>query len=291
VNVGDFLPLGLLPLLIPLGVAFVRILYGRVLPFDFTWSREGTARKLAQAIAPGVEPELLERGRFRFLPPVAFSVVLPRSKRRAEVELFMSFEKRASGGSFGGTNLHTRITLDMRPVPFFGISRRGLFDRREAPLGPYGLVVHANDREHTNRVLAKHGLLVLAIRRVFAEFRASTLAIGDGRLSVVVARSLPLDQYGPLVYLLEEIAELAAPEPVAVPVGVLGGERQALKSGGKLRCSYCHDAITGDEPDLVACRRCGTVLHEGCWREHGRCPVLGCDGRQPERGRERAGGA
>ena len=71
-------------------------------------------------------------------------------------------------------------------------------------------------------------------------------------------------------------------------VQVLGGERRALRGkGGKARCGYCHDDVTGAEPDLVACDRCSTVLHEGCWTELGRCPVMGCAGRSPERRRVR----
>jgi hypothetical protein len=72
----------------------------------------------------------------------------------------------------------------------------------------------------------------------------------------------------------------------SIPVRVLGGERFALvDAGGATRCPYCHAAISGDEETLVACESCRTVLHEGCWSEHGHCPILGCPGTAPERRR------
>lgn len=69
-------------------------------------------------------------------------------------------------------------------------------------------------------------------------------------------------------------------------VRVLGGERRALvDDSGKTRCPYCRSGITGEESDLVACEKCSTVLHEGCWQENEGCPILGCTGRAPERAR------
>jgi len=69
-------------------------------------------------------------------------------------------------------------------------------------------------------------------------------------------------------------------------VRILGG-REALvaHAHGATRCSYCHEVVTGSEPDLIACGKCSTVLHEGCWGELGRCPVMGCGGAVPERAR------
>lgn len=75
-------------------------------------------------------------------------------------------------------------------------------------------------------------------------------------------------------------------EGVPLRVVSLGGERRAERTTeGGARCAWCHDGITGSEPDLVACDKCGTVLHEGCWAEGGACPTLGCGGKTPERGR------
>lgn len=86
-----------------------------------------------------------------------------------------------------------------------------------------------------------------------------------------------------------EALDLLARHLEGVPIKVirLGVERRASRSQtGKARCAYCHEDVTGSEPDLVACDGCGTVLHEGCWAEGGSCPTLGCGGQTPERARE-----
>src|SRR4051812_36233442 len=43
----------------------------------------------------------------------------------------------------------------------------------------------------------------------------------------------------------------------------------------RLRCAYCHGSVV----HAARCLRCGTVLHDECHRELGRCPALGCNGR------------
>jgi len=88
--------------------------------------------------------------------------------------------------------------------------------------------------------------------------------------------------------LLSTLADIArAFDPIGIRVKVLGDrELRALRgAGGEARCSYCHDNVTGVEPDLVACTACSTVLHDACWKDLGRCPVLGCTGSVPERAR------
>jgi hypothetical protein len=47
-----------------------------------------------------------------------------------------------------------------------------------------------------------------------------------------------------------------------------------------MRCPYCFDRLSGL---AVVCPDCGTILHEECFTEHGRCVVLGCAGRAPLR--------
>lgn len=56
---------------------------------------------------------------------------------------------------------------------------------------------------------------------------------------------------------------------------------------GDARCPYClaalrpvageeADEAAGEEDEVVACARCGTAHHQACFREHGRCTLLGC---------------
>jgi hypothetical protein len=129
-------------------------------------------------------------------------------------------------------------------------------------------------KEHVNALFAFRGALELSFERgsLTALFDAGMLRLGAVR-----------DVYDRL----DRMARLF--DRKSIFVSVLGGERLALvDQGGKTRCPYCHGAIAGDEEALVACESCRTVLHEGCWSEHGRCPILGCSGRKFE-GRRRAG--
>jgi hypothetical protein len=118
----------------------------------------------------------------------------------------------------------------------------------------------------------------------FLTYGVDKLELADGELRAHFPLTKELADYANLLPLLERAARFF--DRVSVRVRVLDGERHALRgAGGEARCSYCHEHVTGDEPDLVACERCRTVLHGACWSEHGRCPVLGCGGAVPERAR------
>jgi hypothetical protein len=137
------------------------------------------------------------------------------------------------------------------------------------------------------RSLEKDAQLATAVADSFEPGDARWITIESGTLRACVPRrSLARTSGARLLETLGAIADSF--ERRGLEVAVLGGERRALGSGGSVRCAYCHGGITGDEPDLVACRRCQTVLHEGCWSELGRCPLLGCAGLEPERGPSRA---
>lgn len=123
-----------------------------------------------------------------------------------------------------------------------------------------------------------------AIEAVFDRFRCSRLQLfGNGVAARVRAQPLLPATKRSLIAQLDKIAD--AFDRRAIRVKVLGGQRRALSEKGAARCALCHDAITGREPDLVACRKCSTVAHDECWSELGHCPVLGCPGKRPERGR------
>jgi hypothetical protein len=87
-----------------------------------------------------------------------------------------------------------------------------------------------------------------------------------------------LRRVGDYPKLLDLLAQTACGlDRVRVRVQALAGTQ------GRPRCAYCHADVSGEEPDLVACATCTTVLHDACWTELGRCPVLGCLGTSPER--------
>jgi hypothetical protein len=123
-----------------------------------------------------------------------------------------------------------------------------------------------------------------AIDALFERFPVTSLELkgGELRAEIPFARFRSGEGARSLLELLGTVAgEL---DRIPLDVHVLGGERRALRSrSGHARCAYCHADVTGAEPDLVACGLCSTVLHAGCWEELGRCPVLGCEGKSPER--------
>jgi hypothetical protein len=112
---------------------------------------------------------------------------------------------------------------------------------------------------------------------------ARDLTFDKGEIVVTArAEAIRPDAYRQILDVLGHIARTLDRKKILVRV--LGGERQALlDETGRTRCPYCFSNLTGDEHDLVACEKCHTVLHDGCWRELGRCPLLGCVSRSPER--------
>ncbi|HZU99577.1 MAG TPA: hypothetical protein VFF73_22900 [Planctomycetota bacterium] len=132
-----------------------------------------------------------------------------------------------------------------------------------------------------------HGLKG-AIETVFAYPGVESLEVSDGWLTATFpASSVEPESYPRFLEVLERAA--VAFDRVPILVHGLGIEVSALAGpGGTARCAYCHDGLSGEDPDLVACDRCHTVLHAGCWEELSHCPVLGCVGREPRRARERA---
>jgi hypothetical protein len=80
---------------------------------------------------------------------------------------------------------------------------------------------------------------------------------------------------------LDELARLL--EGTGLKVVSLGERRASRGESGLPRCAWCHADLDGSEPDLVACERCSTVLHDACWQEQGGCPVMGCASKTAER--------
>jgi hypothetical protein len=144
--------------------------------------------------------------------------------------------------------------------------------------------VVSTDRDQSARRAYAHGFKE-AVDAAFGSFHVDSFEIANGRLTV----EFPTQRLEPGSYkiLLEILATaVAAFDRVPIVVHVLGGERRALAGpGGRTRCAYCHGDVDGSEEDLVACDRCHTVLHSGCWEELGHCPLLGCSGHDPERAR------
>lgn len=115
------------------------------------------------------------------------------------------------------------------------------------------------------------------IENAFVFSAVTKLELGRGGV-VLTAQAGPLflDAYGQLLARLARIARDF--ERSCVTVRLLGVERHE-----HARCGYCHADVSDEDPRLVACDRCSTVVHDECWAELERCPVAGCTGGAPRR--------
>lgn len=121
---------------------------------------------------------------------------------------------------------------------------------------------------------------------IFDGYFARRLELGAGKLRVQIGPAVPLQLYKDLVQHLGKVA--ADFDRTSLKIHVLDGERRVLSdAAGKARCAFCHEGVQGDEPDLVACERCQTVVHGECWTDHGGCPLMGCGSQRAERARGR----
>jgi hypothetical protein len=203
----------------------------------------------------------------------------------------------------GGTRRHrhhwARLAVRADDAPKLAIRRETLGDKlaRKLNLAPADLeigdpefdayfhVEGEGDRARAVGVL-RAGLARLLFDLFAAHGGVREVSLRNGELAVVcrreVVRFLGLVQTGDLqleglTILFDLLDRAARPfDRQKLHVKVLGGDRFAIVADGHTRCAYCHDAIKGDELDLVACERCSTVLHKGCLDENRRCPILGC---------------
>ncbi|MCO5171734.1 MAG: hypothetical protein M9894_35980 [Planctomycetes bacterium] len=127
-----------------------------------------------------------------------------------------------------------------------------------------------------------------SVDEAFRRFGADRLHLRPGELAVEAdLTACPPGRWRELIRHLDRAAALVEVKPLRIR-GLEGERDVACGVDGAARCVYCRDGLSGDEDDLVACERCRTAVHAECWDEHGGCPVLGCDGRAPERPRLRA---
>jgi hypothetical protein len=120
-----------------------------------------------------------------------------------------------------------------------------------------------------------------AIDRAFRELKVEALVLSRGHLVARLRLTSP-HAHENIPRLLDHLASMAASfDRVALSVHFLSPSVRAVAGpGGQPRCAVCHADLSGKEHDLVACERCATVLHEGCWTDCGGCPVLGCGGKE-----------
>jgi hypothetical protein len=237
----------------------------------------------------GVSPESL-KGWFATTENVHLSGRL-EDGRRARVEFF---QKSAGKSSVP----YVRFQVDCDRSLKVSVYKESIF----TPLGKWlgvtkdvdsgdasfdGAYVVSTEQDRKAELAYARGLKD-AIRQAFEKHSAASFEFEDGLLTVTVHRSeLEPGQYRSLFAALDRAAK--AFDRVPLVVRALGNaSRRAFRGPeGAPRCAYCHGDLTGEEEDLVACERCHTVLHGGCWDELGHCPLLGCTGHTPERTRAR----
>ena len=227
----------------------------------------------------------------RYLKNVRFRGKLG-SGRRAEI----FYQRYTAGNGKSRVVLHTvHVAVQADPEVELDVTRESVFGRLGNWLGLARDVKTGDDafdkrfwlesktERRTKRAMGA-GLKAL-VQRLFADYSVERLVVEDGWLQIVAQESaLDTLAYDEVLELLDEAAETFDRVPILVKT--LGGERRALRDpSGAVRCAYCHGEIDGSEDDLVACKRCHTVLHDDCWEELTHCPLLGCVGRHPERAR------
>ncbi len=244
------------------------------------WTLGGLARSIASTLRapiPDASFARLEdvRMEFRLRSGRAARVSFDRVHGRRVVRLEVAADEAPS------LTITEAGTVD-QVRRFFGLARgvslgARSFDER--------FVLGAPDPERVRRAIGPE--LRHAITGIFEKRPVRNLTFANGRLAIEAnVRDIELRDYPNTFDFLDEIARAFDRKPVQVRA--LGLERRALADQeGRLRCSYCHEHVTGDEPDLVACESCATVLHGACWDEHGGCPIWGCRGERPERARAR----
>jgi hypothetical protein len=234
----------------------------------------------------GLEAAIPEDSWFQSLEAVTLSGEMP-SGRWATVDFQIV--------PHGKTRItYTRFRVAAPKAPWLSIRREGLLDKVGKWIGGTR-DLEVGDRDFDDRFLIQtksddKALVAFArglkgaVLRAFEVHSIDSLVADDGWLLATVRTSTinPAD-YPRLLDVLDRAAQSF--ERVSIRVRVLDLERRAFVAEGRTRCAYCHGGITGDEPDLVACPRCHTVLHDGCWSENRHCPVLGCAETTPERPR------
>ncbi len=183
---------------------------------------------------------------------------------------------REGRGWAHGTVRVTRFAVSIDPKIHFDLDR----ETADHHLGTwYGLIApHLKSAGRGHQYVG----LTREVKHLFVNRNAVRLKACEGWLTLVIEGSVDPEHYSALLRALDRTASTF--DRVPIRVRVFDAELKGFAGdGGGVRCPYCHDAITGDEEALAACRACDTVLHAACWEELGRCPLLGCESKEARR--------
>lgn len=238
-------------------------------------------------LATGLRGAVVGSSWFSSVADVVFDGTLP-SRRAARIR----FERHQAGKSSYLT-VHLAVAID--PDVRFEMTPEGFLSRLGAWLG-LGDDLHTGDADFDGRYWIQSETAGRTLAGITGDVKGVVESLfqaqGARRLrsdgswleAELLASNVDPSGYAAVLAQLETAARAFDRSPIRVRV--LGQVRKAVQDArGATRCALCHEGISGEEADLVACDRCHTVLHDECWRELGRCPLLGCVGRSPERAR------
>jgi hypothetical protein len=239
------------------------------------------------SVASGLSGSPREFGLFDGLDSVRFLGVVSTLR-----EASVTYTRHSTGKTFY-YKVHIAVRAD--PAVRLELTREGLLERvgewlgfvKDAHVGDESFDrkfwIKTSNENRTKRAMDT-GLRAI-VERLFQERELERLEVKDGWLRIDASDGAinPFD-YKRVLEQLDAAARTF--DRVELDVHVLGAKRRAFRDEhGGTRCAYCHGGISGAEADLVACDRCHTVLHDECWRELGRCPLLGCGSQTVERAR------
>lgn len=154
-------------------------------------------------------------------------------------------------------------------------------------------LVEAEDAPATSPLAAEEVRRV--VRALLGRWELDEVALRQGRLHL---RGRPTRVGAIELQALLEAAETLAREFDRAPAPAIHLAPRFAWIGGAdraPRCPYCHELLEDGSPaaerlaaeplrlqcetPLLACDRCGTLLHRECFQENRGCPLLGCGGR------------
>lgn len=118
----------------------------------------------------------------------------------------------------------------------------------------------------------------------------STVFLYDHQGGVHTLNCATVGEASDVAHDIRRLSEARAKELSAAirsQVKLESGERIPAEPGPDTRCPYCHDDLPAAE--AVLCPECSAPHHDECLEIHGKCAILGCNGRLAKRRRRRTG--
>lgn len=121
--------------------------------------------------------------------------------------------------------------------------------------------------------------LVISYLRIVAGKRFAFLEAGIAQFVYLVLFSYTFffEQYTGLAVTVLAILTLFVVMQITARVNwqsLFSRNSEILETSETLRCPYCRSRLAGSV--TRRCATCGTLHHQSCWSDHGRCAIFGC---------------